>query len=66
MKIILNGREKEFFDPINLESIIHQFCRNNRQVIAEVNGAVIKKNKWPEKILSEGDTVELVNFVGGG
>ena len=66
MKIILNGQAKEFADSINLKNIVDQFCKDNRPVIAEVNGTIIKSQQWKEKILSAGDAVELVNFVGGG
>ena len=66
MKITLNGQEKELPDSLTLKSIIEQFCRDTQHIIAEVNGDIIKNQHWPQKTLSPGDTVELVNFVGGG
>ncbi len=66
MKIILNGQTKECEDSISLKNIVDQFCKEARLVIAEVNGTIIKSRQWNEKILSPGDVVELVNFVGGG
>jgi thiamine biosynthesis protein ThiS len=66
MKITLNGQSKEFSKSITLKNIIEQFCKDTHHVIAEVNGTIVKSPQWAEEILNEGDTVELVNFVGGG
>lgn len=66
MKITLNGQTKEFSAALNLKTIIEQFCKDTRHVIAEVNGDIIKHPSWGEKTLSDGDAIELVNFVGGG
>jgi thiamine biosynthesis protein ThiS len=35
-------------------------------VIAEVNFELIKRERWQQHLLREGDTVELLSFVGGG
>jgi len=66
MKITLNGQIKEFPQAPNLENIIGQFCKNKNPVIAELNGEIIKNPRWKETIVHEGDTIELVSFVGGG
>ncbi len=66
MKIILNGKSQECAESTRLKSIIEQFCKDTRHVIAEVNGAIVKNTAWSEKNLADGDVVELVNFVGGG
>ncbi len=66
MKITLNGQVKEFPSTPNLENIIGQFCKNKNPVIAELNGEIIKNPQWEKTIIKEGDTIELVSFVGGG
>ena len=66
MKITLNGTEKNLTQMQNLREIVAQFCKNTERVIAEVNGQIIKNPQWEETVLKDGDTVELVSFVGGG
>jgi len=66
MKVKLNGLEKIFADNQNLEQIIIQFCKDTQRVIAEVNGEIVKQPRWEETQIQEGDSVELVSFVGGG
>ncbi len=66
MNVTLNGQRKEMANAINLKEIIEQFCNDSNHVIAELNGQIIKKAEWAQSRISEGDTIELVNFVGGG
>jgi sulfur carrier protein len=66
MRIILNGQVKQIPDGSTILKIIERFCRESAPVIAEVNGQIIQRPQWEESPLKEGDTVELVSFVGGG
>ena len=66
MHIILNGQKKEIFPPQNLREVIGRFSPSPAVLIAEVNGAIVKKNQWDEIRVNDGDTIELVSFVGGG
>ena len=66
MKVTINGTSKEFTNNLRLKDTILQFCKDSKHVIAELNGEIIKKARWEEVTLQDGDTVELVNFVGGG
>jgi sulfur carrier protein len=66
MKITINGNEKEFNNPIALEDLVGQFCKNSKHVIAEVNGEILRAPQWAGRSIKEGDSIELVSFVGGG
>ncbi len=66
MKVIINGREKEFSQEASLQKVIEECAAQRKGVIAEVNGQIVKCVHWPETSIKEGDTIELVNFVGGG
>ena len=37
-----------------------------RLVAVEYNGSIVPKNQYEEKILTDGDVIEVVSFVGGG
>ena len=65
MKVKLNGQDKELNNS-NLKQLIDESCRGNKHVIAEVNGAIIKGAQWEQIHICDGDTIELVSFVGGG
>ena len=66
MKIKLNGQDKEFSTSLPLQEIVSQFCADSRRVIAEVNGAIVNRSDWNRKVITEGDNIEIVTFVGGG
>ena len=66
MKIVINGKEKEFPSSGNLKHVVEQFCPTSQRVIAEVNGTIIKSAQWSNTAIQNGDKIELVGFVGGG
>lgn len=39
---------------------------NTARVAVEKNGEIVPKCKYGETVFNEGDTVEVVSFVGGG
>jgi len=66
MHIMINGQKKEIFAAQNLREIVDRFSSNPAALIAEVNGAIVKKAQWDAVSVNDGDTIELVSFVGGG
>lgn len=39
---------------------------NTQRIAIEKNGEIVFKKDYPTEILQDGDSVEIVNFVGGG
>ena len=65
MQITLNGQLAATAAPTLLDLIAeHGFAPD--AIVAEVNFTLIKKEHWQQQLLHEGDTVELLSFVGGG
>ncbi|MGX9727950.1 MAG: sulfur carrier protein ThiS [Candidatus Electronema sp. VV] len=65
MHITLNGQLTATAALTLLDMIIEQGFVPDA-VIAEVNFELIKRDRWQQHLLQEGDTVELLSFVGGG
>ena len=36
------------------------------RIAVEINGHIVPKSKYDTTVLNDGDTVEIVGFVGGG
>lgn len=66
MRITINGQLKDLSAAGNLRAIVDQFSGRNMHVIAELNGNVVNRSSWEQTAVREGDSVELVNLVGGG
>lgn len=66
MKLLVNGEKKEFTDGISLEELIRQLGVRKETVVAEVNRKIVQNDQRSALKLSDGDQVELIQFVGGG
>ncbi len=66
MHITLNGEPFEIERPLSLIALLEQLEIDARRVAIEHNLAIVKRHRFPEVIVGEGDRVEIVNFVGGG
>ncbi len=65
MKITINGKQVETTDT-TLDQLIEHRGFDPDALIVELNLKIIPRKNWPETQLSKGDTLELLNFVGGG
>lgn len=65
MKIQVNG-ETLYTGASTLEGLLEELRITPGRVAVEVNLAIIKKNDFPQFKIKENDSIEIVNFVGGG
>ncbi|WP_232242886.1 thiamine phosphate synthase [Paenibacillus sp. GSMTC-2017] len=63
--IWLNGKSHTTTSE-NLADLIEQLGQSGKRLVTEVNGIIIQRTAWPETTVSDGATIELVQFVGGG
>lgn len=66
MHITLNGEPFELEQPLSLVALLEKLDLDARRVAIEHNLAIIRRHRFPDVIVGEGDRVEIVNFVGGG
>ena len=53
-------------NSINLMEYLENNGFNKNRVAIELNGEIVKRGTYGEYVLSDGDKVEIVCFVGGG
>jgi len=66
MTITLNGERHELTEPMSVDALLAALEIDARRVAVEHNLSIIRRHRFPEVIVGDGDTVEIVNFVGGG
>ena len=66
MQITLNGEPFELEQPLSLVALLEKLDIDARRVAIEHNLTIIKRQRFPEVMVADGDQVEIVNFVGGG
>jgi thiamine biosynthesis protein ThiS len=66
MQIKVNGEERQFTPPLTVSALAEQLKLNPRQVAVECNRVIVPRSQYGEQMLSEGDQIEIVHFIGGG
>ncbi|MDQ1298435.1 MAG: sulfur carrier protein [Campylobacterota bacterium] len=66
MNIKVNGENREFAEAITLQQLVWSLGLESKVMAAAVNMEIVKQDAWDQAVLSDGDTVELLDFVGGG
>jgi len=66
MKIFVNGHEKSCSASLTLYSLLIELEQANKRVAVEVNGEIIPRSHFENKLVVDGDEIEIINAVGGG
>ena len=63
--IKLNGENCEISN-ITVQNLLAEKCYDEKKVAVEINGEIVPKSKYANHVIKDGDSVEVVCFVGGG
>jgi thiamine biosynthesis protein ThiS len=65
VQLIVNGKEN-YSDATSVAELLQQLGMKPDRVAVELNREIVRREKWAETPLREGDKLEIVHFVGGG
>ncbi|MEW6517533.1 MAG: sulfur carrier protein ThiS [candidate division FCPU426 bacterium] len=66
MRLTVNGEPREVGDQLKLSDLLARLGVDPQQVVVERNGAILRQPDFAGTVLSAGDVVEIVKFLGGG
>ena len=66
MIVTVNGQKREVAAGTTVAALLESLQMDCDRVAVERNGAIVAKNRFAETALAEEDTLEIVQFVGGG
>jgi sulfur carrier protein len=66
MQITLNGEKKELPDGLTVLGLLQLLNIQHQRVAVELNEGIVKKDRYGETAVRDGDAVEVVSFMGGG
>src|SRR5256714_746154 len=66
LRLSLNGEAREFPSPLTVEGLLRQLALDPRKVAVERNLEIVPRSTYEQVGLAEGDTLEIVHFIGGG
>ena len=62
----LNGKDREIDSGHTVRSLLESLELHPGMVVVELNRDILERDRYDEYSVNEGDTLELVHFVGGG
>jgi thiamine biosynthesis protein ThiS len=66
VEITLNGDPFELDTPMSVTALLARLDIDPRRVAVEHNLEIVRRQRFTDVIVNDGDRVEIVNFVGGG
>ena len=66
MRVILNGQKEIVPDGITVSDLLDQRKVQPIRVAVEINEDIVRRRRFDETVIHEGDRIEIATFVGGG
>ena len=66
MNVTVNGESRSLDAEASLEQLLGMLGLEGKRVAVEVNRDIVPRSEYGSFQLSENDTVEIVNAIGGG
>ena len=66
MNIIVNGESQSLEAGASLGHLLDRLGLNGKRIAVEVNRDIVPRSDYDKFKLSDNDTIEIVNAIGGG
>ena len=66
ISVSINGVARHFDTPINVVALLGQMQLGGKRIAVECNGEIIPRGQFNQRLLADGDRLEIVAAVGGG
>lgn len=66
MYVTINGEPKEFDGPLTVREMLERLDINPEKVALERNLEIVPRSIYGVTVVSDGDQMEIVHFIGGG
>lgn len=66
LELIINGDRRRIPRADNVADLLHRLGLDGRAVVVELNREIVRRQAHAATPVHDGDTVEIVHFVGGG
>lgn len=66
MIAVVNGESRSIDEGCTVAELLEELNLRGRRVAVELNRDIVPKTDFASRAIREGDTIEIVQFVGGG
>ncbi len=64
--LTINGEPRALPDGLTVAALVQHLGMKGDRIAIERNREIVARDRWATVVLSEGDRLEIVHFVGGG
>lgn len=66
MEITVNGKKGDYPDPLTVGTLLDTLGVNPGTVVVERNLEILDRSAMESQPIRDGDSIEIIRFVGGG
>lgn len=66
MRLVINGEPQELAGARDLAALVAGLGLDSRKVAVERNLEIVPRSLYADTVLTDGDRIEIVHFIGGG
>ncbi len=66
MQITVNGETRTYANPLTLVGLLGVLGVNPKSVVVERNLQIVDRSQVESEMIKDGDSIEIIRFVGGG
>ncbi len=66
MQVTINGEHEAFEREMSVADLLADRRIESRRVAVEINEDIVPRKTYADRLVRDGDRIEIVTFVGGG
>jgi len=66
MEIVVNGSKINMAQNITILELIKNLNYSDKKIAVELNSEIISRSSYTNKIIVDGDKIEIITAIGGG
>ena len=66
VQVMVNGEPRALGAGTTVADLVSSLGLGPRRIAVEVNRAIVAREDYAARALGDGDTIEIIHFVGGG
>ena len=66
MQVTVNGARKELKSNTSLQQLLLQLETGEGRIAIEINGEIVPRSSFQQRLLQGDDRIEIVQAIGGG
>ena len=66
MQVQVNGETRQLRDGMTVMELVDELGMGERRIAVEINMDIVPRSRHAQRVIQEGDKVEIVQAIGGG